>query len=214
VADLDLTLSGVTLNQTLEVQQQLKQLAREAKDSKGFEQASQQDLQELQGHLAQLLGGQNELSKQLAAATAAQRQEWASVAGQLGQLAGDVGVIREDVGVIRDDVRDLADAVRAWMEGRGNEQATSSSSSSSSGTLVRSRLLLDRERVQWDANTPLAQGGFANVYHGTYEGARVAVKLLRLSAFAGGGQRDQVRRMAVGFIPAEGASGCRGGKVT
>jgi hypothetical protein len=133
------------------------------------------------------------------------------VEGQLGQLAGDVGVIRDDVGVVREDVEiirgdveELAAAVRAWMDGRGNEQANSSSSSSS-GALVRSRLMLDRERVQWDMNIPLAQGGFANVYHGTYAGTPVAVKLLRLSAFVGEEQREQVGRIAVGIINAEGS---------
>ena len=190
MADLDLALSGITLQQTLEMQQQLQQLVREAKDSKGLEakleQANMQDLQQLQGHLEQLLGGQVELQQQLEHATEQQRQEWATVGGQLGQLAGDVGLIR-------DEVRELADAVRAWMDGRGNDQASSSSSGSGRGALVRSRLMLDREHVQWDASEPLAQGGFANVYHGTYAGHPVAVKLLRLSAFVGEEQREQVR---------------------
>jgi hypothetical protein len=196
VADLNAAVASLNLIKTLEVQQQLQQLVLAASASQvglaqELEQAHQQDLKQLQGHLEQLLGGQAELQQQLAAATQEQRQEWATVAGHLGQLAGDVRLIRGDVGVVMDEVRELADAVRAWAEGRTPLQA------SGSGQLVRSRLMLDREQVQWDMHVPLAQGGFANVYNGYFAGEAVAVKLLRLSAFAEEQQREQVRDTAM-----------------
>ena len=199
------------MHQTLQMQQQLHKVVRDAKDMKGLveklEQANKQDLQQLQGHLEQLLGGQVELQQQLDAATEEQRQEWATVAGHLGQLARDV-LIRDGVS---DEVRELADAVRALMDGRGSEQATSNSS----GELKRSRLMLDREHVQWDANEPLAQGGFANIYHGTYAGNPVAIKLLQLSAFGGEEQREQVRQTEAGvnMLRMLGTSGCHVGHV-
>jgi hypothetical protein len=195
--ELGTALSGLNLLHTLDVKQQLQQLLSEARASQvrldqQLQLDHEKDLEQLQGQLAQLLGGQAKLSEQLDAATLEQRQEWASVEGHLCQVV-------KEVGVVRDEVRELAVALRAWMDGRGNEQASSSSSG-----LVRSRLMLGRERVQWDANAPVAQGGFANVYYGTFDGHPVAVKLLRLSAFAGEEQQEQVRRSAVGILHAEG----------
>lgn len=184
VQDLSSVLSALNLIHTLEMQQQLQRLASEASASDAtlaqeLDVANQQDIQELQGHLEQLLGGQAELQQQLAAATEQQRQEWFAVTGHMVQLAGDFGVIR-------DEVRELANAVRAWMDERIKPQ------DNCSAPLVRSSLLLDRERVQWETGE-LDSGGFASVYPGTFDGHDVAVKLLRLCAFAGPQQREQVR---------------------
>lgn len=202
--DLGTVMSGLNLLHTLEVKHQLQLLLSEAHVSQvrldqQLHLAHEQDLQQLRGQLEQLLGGQAELSQQLAAATEQQRQEWVTVAGNLQQLVVEMGVIRNEV-------KELADAVRAWMDGCGNGQASSSSSSG----LVRSRLMLGREQVQWDANAPVAQGGFANVYYGTFDGHPVAVKLLRLSAFDAEEQREQVRRVWASYmLKAQGICGCQ-----
>jgi hypothetical protein len=184
IQDLNATVATLNLIHTLAVQQQLQQLISEAKDSKGLEekleQANRQDLKELQGHLEQLLGGQAELQKQLAAATQEQRQAWDKVSGDIGGLAVQV--------------KELTDAVRAWMEERGGQQSSSSSSSSSSSrSPVSTKWWLSRERVKWDANALLDQGGFANVYVGKLDGGDVVIKLLRMAAFPSEEQREQVR---------------------
>lgn len=199
-------MSALNLIHSLEMQQHLKDAyACDARLIQQLEQAHQRDVQALQGHLEDLVGGQAELQRQLNAATEEQRQAWFDVADLLSRLAGDVGVIKEgvgvmrldvgvirgDVGVIRDDVMELAAAVRAWMEGCTQAQA------GSSRQLVHSRLMLDRKRVQWDEGTLLDSGGFANVYAGTFSKRAVAVKLLRLSAFTDEQQREQVRTASV-----------------
>lgn len=196
VQDLNSVLAGLNLIHTLQMQQQVQLLVLEARASdvgldQKLEQANQQDMQQLQGHLEQLLGGQQELQQQLAAATQEQRQEWASVAGHLGQLAGDVGVIKDEVCCMQGVMKELAAAVRAVEEGIKQQGASTSadarasSSGGGGGTLVRSQLMLDRERVQWDANDILDRGGFASVYRGTFDGHDVAIKLLDMAAFAG-----------------------------
>jgi hypothetical protein len=181
VQDLNSVVSALNLLHTLEIQQQLQAVLSEARVSdtslaQQLDQAHEQDKQQLQGQLEQLLGGQAELQRQLAAATKAQREEWFAVAGSLGQLAGDVGVIKGDLGLVRDEVMEL----RALIEGRGQK--------------VRSHLVLDRELVQWGDGDVLDSGGFADVYAGTYNDHDVAVKLLRLKAFAVEQQREEVRR--------------------
>jgi hypothetical protein len=107
---------------TVEMQQQLRRVLSEGHVSntslaQRLDQAHQQDMQQLQlqGQLEQLFGGQAEMNRQMAAATQEQRQQWAAVAGHLGQLAGDVGVIKEDLGVIKDDLRALYRARVDWF---------------------------------------------------------------------------------------------------
>jgi hypothetical protein len=197
--DLSSVLSALNMIHTLEMQQHLREArAFDASLHQQLQQAHQRDLQALQAQLEDLIGGQDELKLQLAAATKEQREEWDAVVASLGQLSGDVGVIREGVGVVREDVgvirvdvevimgdvMELKAAVHAWMEGRMQAQA------SSSGQLVRSRLILDRERVQWHDGDVLDSGAFADVYAGTFNDHDVAVKLLRWSASEQ--QREQV----------------------
>lgn len=177
-------MASLNLIRTLEVQQQLQQMASDAKArqeglDQQLEQANKKDMEALRDHLDVLVGGQEQLREQLAVATQEQLQAWDQVNSSLGQLEGHVGGLRGEV-------RELADIVRA-IEEHIKQQPTkpvSSSTASSNGQLVRSRYILGRERVQWDSR-PLAHGGTATVYSGTWDGTAVAVKLLHLSGFRG-----------------------------
>lgn len=168
-------------------------------------------LQELQGNLAQLLGGQQELSAQLAAATQEQRAEWAKAVGLLSRLAADVADIKEGIAgvdrkvdgvdqklqVINVAVHELAAYVKELRLGPGRS-SPSGSSSGKGCSMLRSRLVLDKLRVELVAGEqPLDSGSFASVYLGTYDGAPVAIKQLDMLAFVGKAE-EEVRLVLAG----------------
>ena len=88
VLDLTSLLGSLNLAQTPVVSQDLQQHAAQvAASAIPLEQAQQQDVADVKGHLAVLVGGQEALKKQLAAASQELRVEWAKAASQLQYAA-------------------------------------------------------------------------------------------------------------------------------
>eukprot|EP00775_Hariotina_reticulata_P013138 gene13138-13268_t len=198
VQDLTNVVTSLNLLQTVAIQQQLQQVLT---SSIPLEEAQKQDLAALRGHLEVLVGGSTALQEQLEEATEDLKQQWAELELLLSQLSADVGDIKQELAAMHQDMQqhmsdikhDVDQLVVYMRELRmvPAAAATAANSRSEQGSttvrrLLHSRLLLDRSQVQWEERpgSLLDSGGFASVYRGSYDGRRVAIKKLDITACA------------------------------
>ena len=112
--DLTSLVSSLNLAQTMAARQDLQQYAAQvAARGMPLEEAHQQDVLDLKGHLEVLVGGQEALSEQLSAASQELKAEWAAAANLLDQMALDVVDIKQRMEGVQQDVQQLL----AYMRG-------------------------------------------------------------------------------------------------
>lgn len=184
--DLNSFVSALDLQQTVGMRQDLQQQAEQAAAiATRLQQAHERDVAELKGCLEVLVGGQEALQEQLAAASQELKAEWAKAADQLFQVAETVGQVAETVDEIKGQVQEVLAYVK---EIYSNPHAAACGSSSSTHI---AGLLLDRENVLFqETDQPLNRGGFASVYAATYGGQPVVVKQLDMTAFVGASEQE------------------------